>query len=273
MRLGFWICLAALSQSASVSRAQEWYIPKRTALLERGSAEIGARVQMTANNDGLLDSMRVENVNHVRYAPLRRLEIYVELPLVYAEREDVVNFNIVKNQNNGIGDLFSQLSFEGFSGEDWKLLYNLDGAFPTGKSPYTHRIGLGGGHFVMAAGQTAMKVIDPVVLFNHIGYQHTFPRRTPAGYIAPGRDIRFRFGASLALNPRVQTTLHVTSDLIATAHANRQPIPGSSGTLVRLGWGIDWTVYKRLRLSMDAAFGMTKNTPDATLSIGGSYRF
>lgn len=264
--------LASLLAAGSAS-AQEWYIPKRQTLLTRGSGEAGTRLQLSANNDGLLDTLRLEAIPHLRYAPLRRFELYTELPFSYIEREDVVNFNLVKNDTTGIGDAFTQMSFEGFSGEDWKILYNLDGSFPSGKSPYRHRVALGSGHFAAAFGQTAMKVIDPLVLFSHLGYQFVFPRRTAVGRVSPGRSIRFRFGTALALNPRVHTTLHVTGDAVNTTRVDGRPVAGSSGTLIRFGWGLDWTVRDRLRWSADAAFGMTKNTPDATLSTGWSFRF
>lgn len=265
--------LALLANLVRAAAAQEWYIPKRAALLKRGSIEAGARLQLSANNDGLLDKLRLDAVPHARYAPLRRLEVYGELPFSYAEEEDIVGFVFVQNKVTGIGDAFSQLSFEGFSGEDWKILYNLDGTFPTGKNLFRHRVPLGGGHFAAALGQTVMKVIDPVVLFTHLGYQHTFPRRFRTGRVAPGRDIRFRFGGALALNPRVQTTLHVTGDILGSTRINNAPVPGSSGALIRMGWGLDWTIFQNTRLGFDAVFGMTKSAPDATLALGGSYRF
>lgn len=254
-------------------RAQEWYVPKRTTLLERGRGELGFRIQMGANNDGLLDSLRLEGIPHVRYTPLRRLELYAEMPVSYTEREDVVGFNIVKNQTTGIGDTFLQTTFEGFSGDDWKILYNLDGSFPTGKSPYRHRVATGGGHFSTGLGQTVMKVIDPLVLFFHLGYNHTFARRGGRPYVAPGRSIRFRFGTGIALNPRVQTTLHVTGDQVAATKSGGTPVAGSSGTLIRLGWGLDWKTGRRWRVGWDAIFGMTKSAPDAVLSFGTAWTF
>lgn len=252
--------------------AQEWYIPKRTRLLKGGALEAGARAQLSANNDGLLDTLRLDLIPSLRYSPLGRLELYGELPFSYAEREDVVAFALVKNQTTGIGDAFGQVSYEAFAGEDWKVLVNMDGSFPTGKTQFKHRVPLGGAHFALAAGQTAMKVIDPVVLFAHLGYQHTFPRRFAAGRIAPGRAIRYRFGTALSLNPRVQTTFHVTGDSVSTTRIEGKPVAGSSGTLMRLGWGLDWTLSGSLRLGMDAIFGMTKNTNDATLALGLNWR-
>lgn len=260
--------LLLLAALASPSAAQEWYIPKRTALLKGGTLEAGMRMQLSANNDGLLDTFRLDGIPNLRYSPLSRLELYAEVPLAYARREDVVNFDIVENDVTGVGDTFGQISYEGFSGEDWKILYNLDGAFPTGKTRFRHRVPLGGAHFSAAAGQTMMKVIDPVVLFNHLGYQHAFARRFTGRKIAPGETVRFRFGAALALNPRIQTSLHVTGDIVGSTKVDRAPVAGSAQTLMRLGWGLDWTLNGRLRAGFDAIFGVTKNTPDATLALG-----
>lgn len=265
--------ILSLAVLAAPAEAQEWYVPKRTTLLERGRGELGLRLQMAANNDGLLDTLRLDGISHVRFSPLRRLELYVEAPVTYAEREDVAGFNIVKNQTTGIGDTFMQTSLEGFSGEDWKILYNLDTTFPTGKSPYRHRVATGGGHFAAGLGQTVMMVIDPLVLFFHLGYQHTFARRGGTAWVAPGRSIRFRFGTAVSLNPRVQTTLHVTGDQVAASKVGGKAVAGSSGTLIRFGWGLDWRVGKRTRLGTDAVFGMTKNTPDATLAFGWAWSF
>lgn len=263
---------ALLALLALPAGSQEWYIPKRPVLLKGGSLEAGFRTQLNANNDGLLDSLTLQGIPSIRYAPLRRLEFYAELPLAYAEREDVVGFVLVKNDTTGIGDAFAQASLEGFSGEDWKVLFSADGSFPTGKHQYRHRVPTGSGHFAAALGSTAMKVLDPVVLFTYLGFQHTFPREFAPGRVSPGKDIRFRFGGALALNPRVQTTLHVTGNIVSPTRVNGAPQAGSSGTLMRFGWGLDWTMSSRLRLGLDAAIGMTKNTPDATVSIGTTCR-
>lgn len=265
--------LLALVLLAPAGRAQEWYVPKRTTLLERGRGEVGLRIQLAANNDGLLDTLRLEGIPHVRYTPLRRVELYVEAPVTYAEREDVVGFNIVKNQTTGVGDTFVQTTFEGFSGDDWKILYNLDGSLPTGKSPYRHRVATGGGHYAAGFGQTVMKVIDPLVLFFHLGFNHTFARRGGRSYVAPGRSVRFRFGTGIALNPRIQTTLHVTGDQVASTRVGGAGVAGSSGTLIRFGWGLDWKVGRRWRVGTDAIFGMTKSTPDAVLGFGTAWTF
>lgn len=274
---------SALLATAGAARAQEWYIPKRTTLLKRGSGEVGGRLQLAADNDGFFDTVRLDFVPHVRYSPLRRLELYAEAPLAYSEREttDAVNpFLVVRNENGGIGDVFVQVSFEGFSGPDWKILYNIDGGIPTGKHSFEAVVPLGGGHYTAAVGQTMMKVIDPVVLFAHLGYQHTFPRRFGANRVEPGRAVRFRLGSSLALNPRVRTSLHVTGDMVSTTRLNGVLIKsdgtrteGGVGSVIRFGWGLDWSLKGNLRLALDAIFGVTTNATDATLASGIAWGF
>lgn len=272
---------------------QEWYIPKRTTLLKGGAWEAGLRTQMSANSTGNEDSLRLEEIPHLRYSPFRRLELYAEVGLAYAYREDAVFVTFLESETTGVGDAFAQVAFETLSGEDWRLLTHLDGSFPSGKNPHHHLVPTGSGHFTAAAGQTAMTVIDPVVLFAHLGYQHTFRRffpgvransagdgtapcppsePCPGAQVAPGWDLRFRFGSSLALNPRVQTSFHVTGNAVASTKLNGKRVVASRTTLVRLGWGLDWSFYRRLRMSLDAAFGMTKNTPDATLAMDFSIR-
>lgn len=268
MRTAFLIMVLAVPAAA-----QEWYIPKRQHLLKKGSLETGFRTQFSANNDGFFDSLRLEGIPNIRYSPMRRFEVYTEMPLSYAEREDSVNFTTVNRKVTGFGDLFTQLSYEGFSGADWKILFSLEGGFPTGKNQFQHPVPTGSGHYSAAFGMTGMKVVDPVVFFAHLGFQHSFSRTFPGvGRVTPGRDIRFRFGSAISLNPRVQTTFHVTSNLISTTKLNGVLQTTSSGTLMRFGWGLDWTVGSRTRLGFDTAIGLTKNTTDATIALGVTWK-
>lgn len=253
--------------------AQEWYIPQRTELLQRGSGEVGMRVQMSANNDGLLDTRRAEAVLHLRYSPLRRLEFYTEAPYAHVLREDVVAFQIVSRDTYGVGDAFAQISFDAFSREDAKILFHADGVWPFGKNPYDNPVGLGSGHPSAAIGQTAMKAFDPMVLFTYVGYQHSFPRRFGIGLVEPGGSVRFRLGGSLAVNPRLQSTLAVTTDVVSSSKIQGSNVAGSATTLVRLGWGLHWAVVSRVRIQFDAIFGMTKSASDATLILGSSLGF
>lgn len=265
--------IAIVVGAPAVSAQQEWYIPKRTEVVESGHIELGLREQFSTENDGLLDSRRLDSIVSVRYSPVQRFEAYVEAPYVWAQNERIVNFTIDKDEDNGIGDVFLQLTYEVFGGEDWRILLNLDGTFPTGNDPFDHEVGLGGGFYRVAGGVTALKVIDPVVLFVHLGEQHSFSEEFDVGDVEPGEDVRYRIGANVQFNPQMRAGIHLSGDVIQSTQLEGDTIPGSDNDLVRLGVGLDWSVSERVRLSADGIFGMTDSTPDATVVIGVTLNF
>ncbi|KAF0127319.1 MAG: hypothetical protein FD189_386 [Elusimicrobia bacterium] len=252
------------------SQGEDWYIPKPVDLISAGAVEVGTRFSFAVNGDGVLESSRLENGYWARYSPLSRLELYFQVPLVYARQERFDNLlNIVESSAFGLGDIFSQVSYEGFSGEDWKLIYNLDVSVPTGKNPYENRVGLGGGHYSLGLGQMAVKIVDPVALFGYIGYQHSLAGKYPIGKVQPGGDLRFKLGSAIVLNPRIRTSLYVTGDIVGKVRINGRRLAGSSSNLVYFGWGTDWSTGG-FKVNVDAVFGMTKVTPDAAIIAGCS---
>lgn len=265
--------LLLLASSPQLFAQQEWYIPKRTEVVGAGHLELGLREQFSTENDGVLDFRRLDSIVSVRYSPVKRFEAYVEAPYVWAQNESIVNFQIDKDEDNGIGDAFVQLTYEAFGGEDWRVLVNLDGTFPTGDDPFDHDVGLGGGFYRVAGGVTALKVIDPVVLFVHVGYQKSFIEEFDLGRVEPGGDVRYRVGANVQLNPQVRAGIHVSGDVIQSTRLDGDTLGGSDNDLVRFGVGLDWEVSSRTRLGIDGIFGMTDSTPDATVVLGVTFEF
>jgi len=252
--------------------SQEWYIPKPVNMINKGSIELGTRISYTANGDGILESSQMENDYYGRFSPFNKLEIYLSVPLIYSKQEKFdQNLNIIEKSATGIGDMFSQFSYEGFSGPDWKIVYNVDLSFPTGKNPYDNDVGLGSGHFSLGFGQTVIKVIDPVALFGYIGYKHSFKKKFSAGDVSPGSDIRFKAGSSIVLNPRITTNFNVMLDLVGKTEVNNSKLPASSSNSVYFGWGINWKAKNNINVSVDSVFGMTKVATDSTIILGFSW--
>lgn len=268
------ISLLLVLVSAVNAVAYEWYIPKRVELVGVGHGEYGVRLQLVTDHDGLLGSDVLSLVPSIRYSPLERLEIYAEIPLSYVRRETTVAFQVVDHDDFCHGDLFVQLLYEVASGADWRWIVNLGKTFPTGKNPYEHEVGLGGGHYRLAGGSTVMKVIDPVVLFAHLGYQHSWDKKFDIGEIEPEQDWRFRLGCTLAVNPQIRTTIHLFGNRLSDAKLNDVVIMGrSERTVVRAGIGLDWDLDERHRIEIDTNFGITDNTSDASIAIGLKRRF
>lgn len=182
--------------SGPLALAQEWYIPKRPEVLEPQRFEIGLRAQFTTDSDGLLDSQELSAIGSLRISPFDRFEVYAEVPYTFAERDRIVGFDIEANRHDDIGDVFSQFTYELFRGDDWALLPSVDVIFPTGRDPYDHPVGTGGGHYRFTPGVTYMKVIDPVVVFAYVGHQISLSESFDVGRVSPGGSTRFRVGGA-----------------------------------------------------------------------------
>lgn len=272
-RAMMFVLLVMLSTTTTIT-AREWYVPKRTDLVKKGGGEAGVKFQLTANNDGLLDRRRIELIPNIRYAPLKRLELYMEMAAGHAFQEDVVGFQIAEFDGFGVGDLFTQVTYDAWSGSDWRTLSHLDLSFPTGKNPYDNRTALGGGHYTVALGQSAMKVLDPLVLFAFLGIQQPLSQDfASVGRVAPGMSVRFRIGTSINLNPRARMSLSISGESTGHTSINGTKSLGSSSTTARYGWGLDWSMWRKYRLTLDAIFGATKNTTDAVLILGMASSF
>ena len=230
---------------------------------------VGVNLQYTANSDMVLEISRLENYYYASYSPVDRLNLYSGIPIVYASREKFDNnLNIVKRTATGIGDLFSQVSYETFFGDDWKIIYNLDILLATGRNPYDNDVGLGNGHNTVGIGQNYIKIIDPVALFAYIGYQYSFAETYSIGKIKPGDDFRFKLGTSISLNPKVRSSFYVSGDIILDTKVDNKKVIASFANLIRFGWGLNWDRSAEWKINMNGIFGMTKNTPDAVIVMG-----
>jgi hypothetical protein len=266
------IAALMLLLAASVS-AEEWYLPRATHLLKGGSWEVGARAQFLFERNGLDFDRRVDGVTSLRYAPTSRLELYAEGPYSYIEEERAVfPATISSTDQEGWGDLFTQVSYDFLGKEDWKLMLNLDAVIPTGKNPYEDARDLGGGFYSISPGLTYVRILDPAALFFYIGHQWTVPNSFPGiGQIEPGEDLRFRTGVSLMLHPRLRTSAYVVGDIVGHTRVRSIEIAGTDRDVIRFGGRIEWSVSDRVKLDVNSVFGATALSSDAVLSVGVTY--
>lgn len=270
IKLKFLILPAFLLLFLAVSvSAQEWYITKRTEVIQKGKSEIGTRLQLIGDEDGILTLRQADLVLSLRHSPVQRFEIYVEGPLTYKEQQRIVNFAVQSFNDKGPGDVFTQFTYDLIGGQDWKILVSLDGSFPTGQDPVTHPIGLGGGFYRYAPGVTYLKVLDPAVLFFYLGKQWTVSNRfVGVGKIEPGTDVRFRFGGSFLLNPRLRVSAYSILNLTGSPRLDGVKLPNSEATQFRFGGGFGWDLTESVKFEINSTFGITAAAPDGVLSMG-----
>lgn len=136
----------------------------------------------------------------------------------------------------------------------------------------------GTGFEALQPGVTWLYPTDPVVFFGSFSYLHNFARdnvsrrvlggvEEPLGEVDPGDIYGFNVGMGLALNEKASISLGYDQNIIGKTQQNGQDTPGSVrivlGTLLL---GASYRYNERSTLNLSLGVGVTRDTPDLTLT-------
>lgn len=137
----------------------------------------------------------------------------------------------------------------------------------------------GTGFQAIQPGITWLLPTDPAVFFGTFSYLHNFARDNVSrhvlaggqeflGKIAPGDIFEFNFGMGLSLNEHSSFSIGYDQSIIWPTKQNGQTIPGSvritQGTLLV---GYSYRFNKRYTLNLSVGAGLTRDTPDLTVTV------
>ena len=137
----------------------------------------------------------------------------------------------------------------------------------------------GSGFYSVQPSLTWLFPSDPAVFFGSVSYLHNFKRRDVSrlvlggerefiGEIKPGGVIGFNFGFGLALNDKASFSLGYDHNSIARTQQNGVPVPGSVRTqLGTLLLGYSYRLSDRRTLNVSVGAGLTRDTPDVSLTV------
>ncbi len=137
----------------------------------------------------------------------------------------------------------------------------------------------GSGFYSVQPSLTALFPSDPAVFFGSISYLHNIKRddvsRTVLGgekeflgEIKPGDIVGFNFGMGLGLNEKASFSLGYDHSSIGRTKQAGLPVPGSVRTqLGTLLLGFSYRLNERRSLSVSVGAGMTRDTPDVSLTL------
>jgi len=126
---------------------------------------------------------------------------------------------------------------------------------------------------------------DPAVFFGNVSYLHNFKRsnvkrlvrnniREPLGDLEPGPIIGFNFGMGLALNEKASLSLGYDHSTVGRMKQNGKNVPGSVRTqLGTLLLGYSYRYNEKRSLSIAVGAGVTRDTPDVSLTIRMPFTF
>ncbi|MDC8760035.1 acetate kinase, partial [Janthinobacterium fluminis] len=137
----------------------------------------------------------------------------------------------------------------------------------------------GSGFYSLQPSLTWLYPSDPAVFFGSVSYLYNFKRRNVSrtvlngetealGTVEPGAVLGFNFGMGLALNEKASLSIGYDHNTIGRTRQNGAVVPGSVrtqlGTLL-IGYSYRLSNNKTLNIAVGA--GLTRDTPDVTLSV------
>lgn len=248
-----------------------------------------------------------------RFAPTDRLQIDLNVPTIYRSSVfqsggvggDASGLADARVEEFGLGDISVGASYrllrETVSRPD--VVINTRIKAPTGKDPFgielvevegtegnfqvPTSLSTGSGAWAASVGASALKTLDPMVVFGNVTYFHNFknefddidemPGDQP-GTVDIGNAIQFGAGLAFALNEKssISTSFSVRFGDEARLRfegEEYQEVVGSGSTVGMLNLGATFAVSNRVSLLANVGVGMTTDAPDMVLSVRVPFRF
>jgi hypothetical protein len=171
-------------------------------------------------------------------------------------------------------------------GIDWKVLERGDDKFirfavpqkqPTGNGLWQGNIGV-----------SAVKTMDPAIVFANLGYIHSFPRRfgdidtdpqtRSPGEVKLGNSYYFGAGVAFAFNERTSLSLSFSDRLSAKASLRNGNLPwakviGSDANAATFNLGVTHALSTHTTLVALLGVGLSPDAPDYSLTFKVPYMF
>ncbi|RKP56342.1 coiled-coil domain-containing protein [Pararobbsia silviterrae] len=137
----------------------------------------------------------------------------------------------------------------------------------------------GSGFYSLQPGITWLLPTDPAVFFGNFSYLHNFTRndvsltllngiKQPIGSIHAGDIFGLNFGMGMALNEKASWSIGYDQSIIFPTSENGQTEVGSvRTTLGTLLVGYSYALTKRMTLNVSVGAGLTRDTPDLTVTF------
>jgi hypothetical protein len=143
----------------------------------------------------------------------------------------------------------------------------------------------GSGFYSLQPSLTWLLPSDPAIFFGSVSYTHNFKRmdvyrtvlagqKELLGEVKAGDVFGLNFGLGLALNEKASLSIGYDHSSVGRTHQNGQVIPGSVriqlGTLLL---GASYRLNNQRNLDVSVGAGLTRDTPDVTLTVRMPFNF
>jgi hypothetical protein len=146
----------------------------------------------------------------------------------------------------------------------------------------------GNGIWGLNLGASAVKTMDPAIVFASVGYQYNFirhfgdldtsPDTVTPGKVRLGSTFTFGVGVAFAFNDRTSMSLSFVDKIVSESRIkidgeDSQPVIGSLGNIGTLNLGVTHAINKNLTWVALLGIGLTPDAPDFTFGVKIPYQF
>lgn len=248
-----------------------------------------------------------------RFAPNDRLQFDVNAPLIY--RSSVFQSGGAGGNAAGLADArVDEFGLGDVSvGASYRLLretvrrpdivVNARVKAPTGRDPFgielievpgtegnlevPAALSTGSGTWAASVGVSALKTLDPMIVFGNLTYFHNFPKSfddidelpdNQPGEVDIGNAIQFGAGLAFALNEKSSISTSYTlrfgdETRLRFEGGDFSDVIGSGSTVGLLNFGATFALSDTTSLLTSVGIGMTTDAPDFTISARVPFRF
>ncbi len=184
----------------------------------------------------------------------------------------------IRHSDTHIGDVELELSHQFLVESGWRpdLIGAVSWRFPTGRDPFhvpAASIASGGGTDQVSGRITALKTIDPLVVFSTVSYSANLSRDESFGRIHPGDSVGWQIGTLLAVSPETSLSFGFAQEFKARTSVDGRSINGSDGVGAVVQFGLDQVLSSRALLDVSLGVGVTRDAPDYVLMVSVPIRF
>jgi hypothetical protein len=208
-------------------------------------------------------------------------QVQVSVPFDWRRTESALGDNTeVAHTAAHVGDLSLEFSHQ-FVVEDtagWRpdLIAAVGWRAPTGLNQYKAEVAgvaNGSGSNAVTGRLTALKTIDPLVVFSTVSYAHNFSYPESVGRVTEGDTADWDLGALLAVNPDTSLSFGFDQQFRFVTRVNGAKIAGSDGVAASAQLGLDQVINAHTLLDVTVSLGITKDAPDYAVMVSLPIRF
>ncbi len=210
----------------------------------------------------------------LRYGLARRVQLFLNVPLGWANTEFTFTGLEEFENDGGIGDLTFGGTFLLRQGnhQESDAILTLSTSAPTGEDPFSP-VGLspaapalGSGVWSLASNVLFVRNYDPVVMFYGYGTRHHFEREINGVLYRAGGEYLYQMGVGFAVNESVTFSTRFNGAYITETRIDGARIPGTIREPMTLSLAMTVSKCKRL-IEPFVDFGLTDDAADARIGI------